>query len=204
MAEASVIMADGTLIVAVLAFPAATRASRLVTAWLVAIVTIGMAAPFALGGLGPDGSGCSSPGPSESVREGSPAISPDRGVSSSWWPGGPATSPFRSTSSSWWPGGPATNPDCGVSYRWQLLVVLVAIIGGLLLLWLTLIVALWIIQLTGPDELREALKLLPDLGHLLQRLAADAAVPQRVRIGLAVLIGYMLLPIDLVPDFIPA
>jgi uncharacterized membrane protein YkvA (DUF1232 family) len=55
----------------------------------------------------------------------------------------------------------------------------------------------------GPDELREALKLLPDLGHLLQRLAADAAVPQRVRIGLAVLIGYMLLPIDLVPDFIP-
>ena len=72
-----------------------------------------------------------------------------------------------------------------------------------MLLWLTLIVALWIIQLTGPDELREALKLLPDLGHLLQRLAADAAVPQRVRIGLAVLIGYMLLPIDLVPDFIP-
>jgi hypothetical protein len=87
--------------------------------------------------------------------------------------------------------------------QWQLLVVLVAIIGGLLLLWLTLIVTLWIIQLMGPDELREALKLLPDLGHLLQRLAADAAVPQRVRIGLAVLIGYMLLPIGLVPDFIP-
>jgi uncharacterized membrane protein YkvA (DUF1232 family) len=83
--------------------------------------------------------------------------------------------------------------------------VLIAVVGGLVLLWLTLIAALWLIQRKSADELtlREALRLLPDLIRLLRRLAADGAVPRSVRIGLVVLIGYLLLPIDLVPDFVP-
>ena len=83
--------------------------------------------------------------------------------------------------------------------------VLIAVLGGLVLLWLTLIAALWLIQRKSADELtlREALRLLPDLVRLLRRLAADGAVPRSVRIGLVALIGYLLLPIDLVPDFVP-
>jgi|SRR5215207_10529413 len=85
---------------------------------------------------------------------------------------------------------------------WQ---VLIAVAAGLLLLWLSLVAALWIVQRRTSDEvtLREALRLLPDLVRLLRRLSADAAVPRAVRIGLLALIAYLLLPIDLVPDFVP-
>jgi uncharacterized membrane protein YkvA (DUF1232 family) len=69
-------------------------------------------------------------------------------------------------------------------------------------LWVALVVALW---LTKPDELRlrDAMRLLPDLVRLLRRLAADSSLPRGVRIRLWLLLGYLALPIDLVPDFIP-
>jgi uncharacterized membrane protein YkvA (DUF1232 family) len=56
-----------------------------------------------------------------------------------------------------------------------------------------------------PDELtaRQALRLLPDLLRLLRRLARDPAVPQGVRVRLWLLLVYLAVPIDLVPDFIP-
>src|ERR1700746_3591882 len=47
------------------------------------------------------------------------------------------------------------------------------------------------------------LRLLPDLLRLLPRLAADRSLPRRVRVGLALLLGYLAFPFDLVPDFIP-
>ncbi len=74
--------------------------------------------------------------------------------------------------------------------------------SGLLLVWLALLVALWT---TRPDELgvREALRLLPDLVRLLRRLAADPALPGGVRVRLWLLLAYLAMPIDLVPDFIP-
>jgi len=76
------------------------------------------------------------------------------------------------------------------------------IIGGLLLIWIALVVALWTHK---PDDLRvrEALRLLPDLIRMLRRLAVDPDVPRGVRVRLWLLLGYLLLPIDLVPDFIP-
>jgi uncharacterized membrane protein YkvA (DUF1232 family) len=82
---------------------------------------------------------------------------------------------------------------------WQLVL---AVAGGLVLLWVVLLVVLW---LSARDEvgLREALRVLPDLVRLLRRLAADPDLPRGVRIRLAVLLGYLALPIDLVPDFIP-
>jgi uncharacterized membrane protein YkvA (DUF1232 family) len=85
---------------------------------------------------------------------------------------------------------------------WQ---VLVAISVGLLLLWLSLVGAVWMIGRNRIDErtLREALRLLPDVIRLLGRIAADSDVPRSVRVGLLALIGYVLLPIDLIPDFIP-
>jgi uncharacterized membrane protein YkvA (DUF1232 family) len=82
---------------------------------------------------------------------------------------------------------------------------LIAIGGGLLLLWLALLTILWISQRRGPDptSLRDALRLLPDVVQLLRRLAADPDLPRGIRIRLGLLLGYLLMPIDLVPDFIP-
>jgi uncharacterized membrane protein YkvA (DUF1232 family) len=54
-----------------------------------------------------------------------------------------------------------------------------------------------------PTSLRGALRLLPDLVRLLRRLAADPNLPRGVRVRLALLLGYLVLPIDLVPDFVP-
>jgi uncharacterized membrane protein YkvA (DUF1232 family) len=73
---------------------------------------------------------------------------------------------------------------------------------GLLLLWLGLLLALWI---TGPTALtaRAALRLLPDVIRLLRRLAGDRGLPRSVRVGIWLVLGYLALPIDLVPDFLP-
>ena len=76
------------------------------------------------------------------------------------------------------------------------------IAAGVLLLWLVLVAALWFAR---PDDtgLRDALRLLPDIVRLLKRLAGDATLPRRVRVQLALLLGYLALPIDLIPDFVP-
>jgi uncharacterized membrane protein YkvA (DUF1232 family) len=79
---------------------------------------------------------------------------------------------------------------------------LLGVLGGLLVLWIALVAVLW---LTKPDELRlrEAMRLLPDLVRLLRRLAADESLPRGVRVRLWLLLGYLAVPVDLVPDFIP-
>jgi uncharacterized membrane protein YkvA (DUF1232 family) len=51
--------------------------------------------------------------------------------------------------------------------------------------------------------LSEALRLLPDLLRMLRRLARDRSVPRAARVRLWLLLGYLAVPIDLVPDFIP-
>jgi len=84
--------------------------------------------------------------------------------------------------------------------------VLTAIVGGLLALWLAMLIALWVTQRKEHDDqtiLRDTVRLLPDLVRLLRRLAQDPTLPRNVRIRLLLLLGYLLLPIDLIPDFIP-
>ena len=49
----------------------------------------------------------------------------------------------------------------------------------------------------------DMLRLLPDTVVLLRRLAADPDLPRGVRIRLVLLLVYLILPIDLIPDFIP-
>jgi uncharacterized membrane protein YkvA (DUF1232 family) len=82
------------------------------------------------------------------------------------------------------------------------LVVVMAVVGGTALLWLLALAALAIARPRG-NLLTEAIRLLPDLLRLISRLARDAGLPRRVRIRLWLLVAYLALPIDLVPDFIP-
>ncbi len=79
---------------------------------------------------------------------------------------------------------------------------LLGVAAGLLLVWLVLLTVLW---RATPDQtrLRDALRLLPDVLRLLRRLAADATLPRGVRVRLWLLLAYLALPIDLIPDFIP-
>lgn len=79
---------------------------------------------------------------------------------------------------------------------------LLAVAGGLLVCWVLLLAVLW---RTRPDGLtvRDGLRLLPDVVRLVRRLAADRALPLRLRVTLWLLLAYLLCPIDLVPDVVP-
>ena len=79
---------------------------------------------------------------------------------------------------------------------------IVSIAVGLALAYLALVAALLVARPKG-NLLREAMRLLPDLLRLLRRLAADANVPRAARVRLVLLLGYLALPFDLVPDFVP-
>ena len=79
------------------------------------------------------------------------------------------------------------------------------VLGSLLALWLLLVVTLAVVGRRSDVRVSVggALRLLPDVLRLVRRLATDATLPRRVRWSLWALLGYLLLPLDLVPDFIP-
>jgi uncharacterized membrane protein YkvA (DUF1232 family) len=79
---------------------------------------------------------------------------------------------------------------------------LLGIGAALLIAWLALLIALALARPKG-GLLTEALRLLPDLLRLLRRLATDPTVPRGVRARLWLLLVYLAIPIDVVPDFIP-
>lgn len=82
---------------------------------------------------------------------------------------------------------------------------LVGLAAGLLLVWVIMVVVLLVVarRQGDPTRLRDALRLIPDVMRLLRRLAADPTLPRGVRWRLSALLVYLVLPIDLVPDFIP-
>ena len=73
---------------------------------------------------------------------------------------------------------------------------------GVALLWVVLVI---ILMLSRPDRatLISSARLIPDVVRLLRKVAADPTVPRGVRIRLWLLLGYLVSPIDLIPDFIP-
>ena len=85
---------------------------------------------------------------------------------------------------------------------WQ---VLLAVAAGLVLVWLLLVGALLVAARRAPDPvtLKETLRLVPDVVRLVRRLAGDGTLPRGVRWRLWLLLAYLLLPLDLVPDFLP-
>lgn len=69
------------------------------------------------------------------------------------------------------------------------------------LLWLAL-VALFLV-LGRREEARALATFIPDGIVLVSRLLADERVPRRRKLLLVGLVGYLALPFDLIPDFIP-
>lgn len=85
---------------------------------------------------------------------------------------------------------------------WQ---IVLTVVGGLLVVWVLLVAALLVVARREDRrvDLREALRLVPDVVRLVRRLAGDPSLPRGVRWRLVGLLGYLALPIDLVPDVIP-
>jgi uncharacterized membrane protein YkvA (DUF1232 family) len=86
-----------------------------------------------------------------------------------------------------------------VQHWWQ---ILISVAAALVVVWLALIALLWRAK---PDDMSvgAAARLLPDTLRLVRRLAADRSLPFSIRVLLWLLVGYLLLPFDLVPDFVP-
>ncbi|CAN5270191.1 DUF1232 domain-containing protein [soil metagenome] len=79
---------------------------------------------------------------------------------------------------------------------------LIAVTIGLVIVWTALLIAL---AAARPRDLSvsDALRLLPDTVVLMRRLAADSELPRGIRVRLLLLLIYLILPFDLIPDFVP-
>lgn len=79
---------------------------------------------------------------------------------------------------------------------------LAVVLAGLLAVWALLIGLLWIFR---PRDvgIRELLRVIPDVVRLIRRLLGDRTVSIGPKIALAVLLVWLISPIDLIPEFIP-
>ena len=83
--------------------------------------------------------------------------------------------------------------------------VLLGVAAGLALVYVVLLALLWRYARAHPEavSLRDALRLLPDLLRLLRGLVSDGTLPTGVRVRVALLVAYLAVPFDLVPDVVP-
>lgn len=79
--------------------------------------------------------------------------------------------------------------------------VLVAV-GAIAVVWLVLVGLIWLHR-PSRDLAMPALRALPDIVRLARRLLSDPRTPTRHRVGLIVLIVWLVSPIDLLPEFLP-
>lgn len=80
--------------------------------------------------------------------------------------------------------------------------IIIGIAVALLATWLLLVVGLLVARPRGAF-LDEAMRLLPDTLRMLKNLTTDRDVPVGVRVRLWLLLAYLAMPFDLIPDFIP-
>ena len=76
------------------------------------------------------------------------------------------------------------------------------VVAALVVSWLVLLLVLVVARPRGMGP-AEAAQLVPDLVRLVRSLAADDSLPAGVRRRLGLLLAYLALPFDLVPDVIP-
>jgi uncharacterized membrane protein YkvA (DUF1232 family) len=81
---------------------------------------------------------------------------------------------------------------------WQWLLVSLAVVLGVYAAFVA-----WLVVLGRRDDARALATFIPDCIVLVTRLARDPRVPRRRKLLLVALVGYLALPFDLVPDFIP-
>lgn len=79
---------------------------------------------------------------------------------------------------------------------------LIGIAAALVVAWAILILFLVLARPKG-SLVSESMRLLPDTLGLLRRVATDATLPRGVRVRLWLLLVYLAMPFDLIPDFIP-
>jgi len=84
-----------------------------------------------------------------------------------------------------------------MSWRQWLLVSLVVVFG----VYATFVA--WLVLLGRREDARALATFIPDCIVLVTRLTRDPRVPRRRKLLLLALVGYLALPFDLVPDFIP-
>ena len=74
-------------------------------------------------------------------------------------------------------------------------------LGVVLAVWAGFVI--WLLAVGRRGEARALATFVPDCIVLVTRLARDPRVPRRRKLLLLGLVGYLALPFDLVPDFIP-
>ena len=79
--------------------------------------------------------------------------------------------------------------------------ILLVIAAGVLALYAAFVVAL--IVAGRRPSVRDLARFIPDCVVLVSRLLRDPRVPLRHKLLLGALVGYLALPFDIVPDFIP-
>ena len=68
-------------------------------------------------------------------------------------------------------------------------------------LWLLVIVALLLFG--RHRDARDVARFIPDCIVLFKRLLRDPRVPRRAKVAIVLLLPYLVMPFDLIPDFIP-
>jgi uncharacterized membrane protein YkvA (DUF1232 family) len=81
---------------------------------------------------------------------------------------------------------------------WQWLLVSLAVVLGVYAAFVA-----WLVILGRRDDAHALATFIPDCIVLVTRLAREPRVPRRRKLLLVALVGYLALPFDLVPDFIP-
>ncbi len=81
---------------------------------------------------------------------------------------------------------------------WQWLLVSLVVVFGVYATFVA-----WLVLLGRREDARALATFIPDCIVLVTRLTRDPRVPRRRKVLLLALVGYLALPFDLVPDFIP-
>ena len=81
---------------------------------------------------------------------------------------------------------------------WQWLLVSLAVVIGVYAAFVA-----WLVVLGRRDDARALATFIPDCIVLVTRLTREPRIPRRRKLLLIALLGYLALPFDLVPDFIP-